>query len=111
MERRHSPTSLPTKTATTQQEGCINIVKQKITTNYANDFFKTFFSRSKFAQDIIAYDEVDKNFKNQLTFKDLMLSKDDIITIFIEEGILPKNFLSLKQKPISIPSLKNESKT
>ena len=40
-----------------------------------------------------------------------MLSKDDIITIFIEEGILPKNFLSLKQKPISIPSLKNESKT
>ena len=92
-------------------QGILNIVKQKITTNYANDFFKTFFSRSKFAQDIIAYDEVDKNFKNQLTFKDLMLSKDDIITIFIEEGILPKNFLSLKEKPISIPSLKNESKT
>ena len=44
------------------------------------------------------------------TFKDLNLSKDDIISIFIGEGILPKNFLSLKDQPISLPSLKNESK-
>ena len=54
--------------------------------------------------------EVDKNLKNKLTFKDLNLSKDDIISIFIGEGILPKNFLSLKDQPISLPSLKNESK-
>jgi hypothetical protein len=92
-------------------QGVLNIVKQKITIKYTNEFFKTFFSHSKFAKDIIEYEEVDKNFKNQLNFKDLSLSKDSIVSIFIEEGILPKNFLNLTQKPIGLPNLKNESKT
>jgi len=91
-------------------QGVLNIAKQKISINYTNKFFKTFFPDSNITNDIISYNEVDKNFKNKLTFKDLNLSKDDIISIFIGEGILTKNFLSLKDQPISLPSLKNESK-
>jgi hypothetical protein len=57
-------------------------------------------------KDILEYKEVDSKYKNTLTFKDLKMSKDDIIRIFIAEGILPKNFLSLKNAPNSLPSLK-----
>jgi hypothetical protein len=57
------------------------------------------------------YSEIDEKYKNTLTFKDLKVSKDDIISIFIAEGILPKNFLSLENAPISLPSLKNENNT
>ena len=54
--------------------------------------------------------ETDDKFKNTLTFKDLNIGKDEIITIFMEEGVLPKNFLSLQEAPVSLPRLKNEVK-
>jgi hypothetical protein len=54
--------------------------------------------------------ETDEKFVNTLTFKDLNISKKDIITIFMSEGILPKNFLSLKEAPVTLPRLKNEVK-
>ncbi len=41
-------------------------------------------------------DETDEKFKNTLTFKDLGIEKQDIIAIFIAEGILPKNFFNKK---------------
>jgi hypothetical protein len=49
-------------------------------------------------------------FKNTLTFKDLGIEKKDIISIFITEGILPKNFLSLDKDPNQLPRLKHEVK-
>jgi hypothetical protein len=58
---------------------------------------------------MIAYSEVDEKYTNTLTFKDLNIGKSDIISIFISEGILPKNFLSLKEAPVSLPKLKNQS--
>jgi len=48
----------------------------------------------------------DPNFRNVLTFKDLNISKDQIISIFIEEGVLPKNFMSLTMDPNQLPRLK-----
>jgi hypothetical protein len=54
--------------------------------------------------------EVDEKFTNILTFKDLNISKKDIITIFMSEGILPKNFLSLESPQNQLPRLKNECK-
>ena len=42
--------------------------------------------------------------------RDLNISKDNIISIFILEGILPKNFLSLQENPNQLPRLKNECK-
>jgi hypothetical protein len=35
---------------------------------------------------MLAYSEVDEKFTNTLTFKDLNISKQDIIGIFITEG-------------------------
>jgi hypothetical protein len=53
--------------------------------------------------------ELDPEFKNTLTFKDLKISKDDIIAIFIEEGVLPKNFHSITTDPNMLPRLKSKS--
>lgn len=91
-------------------QGVINIAKQKLTIQWTNKFFTTFFPKSKIALDLAELNEVDKNFKNKLTFKDLNLSKDDIISILMDEKILPSNFLSLREAPTSLPHLKNESK-
>jgi hypothetical protein len=88
----------------------LNTLKQKLTIKYSNDIFQRLFPNSKMTKDILEYTEIDEKYKNTLTFKDLKVSKDDIIRIFIAEGILPKNFLSLENAPISLPSLKNESK-
>jgi hypothetical protein len=86
----------------------LNTMKQKITIKYSNYIFQHFFPKSKITKDLLEYTEIDETYKNTLTFKDLKVSKDEIIRIFILEGILPKNFLSLKSAPITLPSLKNE---
>jgi hypothetical protein len=57
---------------------------------------------------MVAYSEVDERYINTLTFKDLNIGKSDIISIFISEGILPKNFLSLKEAPVVLPRLKTK---
>jgi hypothetical protein len=36
------------------------------------------------------------------------MKKEDIIFIFMSEGILPKNFLNLTKEPVTLPRLKNE---
>jgi hypothetical protein len=88
----------------------LNIVKQKLTIKYSNNIFQRLFPNAEITKAMLEYKEVDSKYKNTLTFKDLKMSKDDIIRIFIAEGVLPKNFLSLKNAPNSLPSLRNESK-
>jgi len=88
----------------------LNIEKQKATINYSNTLFKMFFPKSSLTQSLLECNETDEKFKNTLTFKDLGMGKDKIITIFITEGILPKNFLSLDKNPNQLPRLKNEVK-
>ena len=88
----------------------LNVFKQQVTNQYSNYIFQTLFPKSPWTEAMTAYSETDEKFTNTLTFKDLNIGKKDIIGIFRSEGILPKNFLSLKEAPISLPSLKNESK-
>lgn len=88
----------------------LNSFKQKLTIEYTNKLFKNFFPKSNITKELLESNDVDEKFKNTLTFKDLNISKDDIIRIFIAEGILPKNFLSLKEAPVSLPNLKNADK-
>jgi hypothetical protein len=57
---------------------------------------------------LLGNEETDPNFKNTLTFKDLNISKEDIINIFIENGVLPKNFMALTQDPNQLPRLKTK---
>ena len=89
----------------------LNKFKQQVTIQYTNFIFKTLFPKSPVTDFLLADTEIDEKFKNTLTFKELGISKDQIITIFITEGILPKNFLSLDRDPNQLPRLRNEVKT
>jgi len=84
----------------------INVYKQKLTTAYSNLFFKTLFPNSPITDFLLGNDETDVNFKNTLTFKDLKISKEDIISVFIQEGVLPKNFMEMTSDPNQLPRLK-----
>ena len=86
----------------------LNKFKQQLTIQYSNFLFKTLFPTSPITDFLLADTEVDEKFKNTLTFKDLNISKEQIISIFMSEGILPKNFLSLDKDPNQLPRLKNE---
>jgi hypothetical protein len=86
----------------------INLYKQKLTNRYTNFIFKTLFPDSPITDFLLNNDETDPNFRNVLTFKDLKISKDEIISIFIQEGILPKNFMSLTENPNQLPRLRSK---
>jgi hypothetical protein len=91
-----------------RSQSVLNTHKQKLTIEYTNRIFTTFFPKSKLTKELVTLNDLDEKFKNTLTFKDLNIDKDQIISIFITEGILPKNFLSLKEAPVSLPQLKNQ---
>ena len=86
----------------------INLYKQKLTNRYTNFIFKTLFPDAPITDFLLNNDETDPNFRNVLTFKDLKISKDEIISIFIQEGILPKNFMSLTENPNQLPRLRSK---
>jgi len=88
----------------------INKLKQEFTIQYTNLLFQKLFPNSPLTDALLAHTETDDKFKNTLTFKDLGIEKKDIISIFIAEGILPKNFLSLERDPNQLPRLKHEVK-
>ena len=85
----------------------INLYKQKLTVAYSNILFKTFFPDSPITNYLLGEQELDVKHTNTLTFKDLNVSKEDIITVFMAEGILPKNFLSITVDPNALPRLRN----
>jgi len=88
-------------------QNVINLYKQKLTNAYSNFIFKTLFPESPLTQFFIETEETDVEFKNTLTFKDLGITKDQVIGLFITEGILPKNFHDLKRDMNTLPRLKN----
>jgi len=88
-------------------QNVINLYKQKITNAYSNFIFKTLFPESPLTQFFLETEETDVEFKNTLTFKDLGITKDQIVGLFISEGILPKNFHSLEKDFNALPRLKN----
>lgn len=86
----------------------LNKFKQEVTIQYTNLFFKTLFPKSPITDFLLSETETDEKFKNTLTFKDLNITKEQIISIFMTEGILPKNFLSLERDPNQLPRLKGQ---
>lgn len=89
-------------------QSVINEYKQKLTIAYTNTLFETLFPHSPITAYLLQDTDTDINFKNTLNFKDLNIKKDDIIRIFIEDGVLPKNFMSLTNDPNQLPRLKNQ---
>lgn len=88
-------------------QSVINEYKQKLTIAFTNTLFESLFPHSPITAYLLNDTDTDVNFKNTLNFKDLNIKKDDIICIFIEEGILPKNFMTLTSDPNQLPRLKN----
>ena len=85
----------------------INKLKQQITVQYSNFLFKTLFPESPITAFLLADTEVDEKMINKLTFKDLKIKKEQIIAIFISEGVLPKNFLTMESPQNQLPRLRN----
>jgi hypothetical protein len=88
----------------------INKLKQQTTISYTNFIFETLFPKSPITQALLAETETDDALINKLNFKDLGIEKSQIITIFIAEGVLPKNFLSLDGPQNQLPRLRNDKK-
>jgi hypothetical protein len=86
----------------------INLYKQKLSIAYSNLLFEKLFPGSPITDFLLKHQETDVNFKNTLNFKDLNISKEDIINIFIENGVLPKNFMTLTHNPNQLPRLKTK---
>jgi hypothetical protein len=87
-------------------QNIINLYKQKITNAYSNFIFKTLFPKSPLTHFLVETEETDVEFKNTLSFKELGISKDQIVNIFVAEGILPKNFHSLQRDTNALPRLR-----
>jgi len=88
----------------------LNLFKQKRLINATNNFFAKLFPDTELTKFLLNNTDTDPKFKNTLNFKDLNIDKQQIIRIFMNEGILPSNFLSLKEDPHKKVRLKNESK-
>ena len=91
-------------------QNIINVLKQEKTKEYTNALFSTLFPDTPLTSFLLEDESVDEGFRNTLNFKDLNIDKDQIITIFINKGVLPKNFLSLKVIPSKLPQLRNAKK-
>ena len=83
-------------------------LKQEKTNSYSNLIFKTLFPNAPLTDWFIDNSFTDNKFKNTLTFADLGISKDDIIELFIEEGVLRPDFMSIKEDPNRLPRFKNQ---
>ncbi len=88
----------------------LNEAKQRKVITITNKMFAKWFPDTSFTQFMLGNTDTDIKVRNTLNFKDLNIDKDEIISIFIDEGILPKNFLSLSKNPNVLPRLKNEVK-
>jgi hypothetical protein len=85
----------------------LNEAKQKRVITITNELFAKWFPDTKFTKFMFDNVETDDKVRNTLNFKDLNIDKNQIISIFIEEGILSSNFLSLTRNPNELPRLKS----
>ena len=75
----------------------VNAWKQVICNKFAQNIF-SMFSGTTLADQLNALpvDDVDHDYVNTLSFKDLGINYEDLILFYMKKGLLPKNFLSLK---------------
>jgi hypothetical protein len=78
-----------------QAQKVLNIWKQELTNKITNNLLSGLFPASQLVKDIIADNTTSNNYTNTLSFKDLCITKTDIINKFIEKNLLPHNFAAL----------------
>jgi len=86
----------------------LNVYKHKLTKKYCDDFLLTLFPNSNVLRVLASVNDFEEKQLNTLSFKDLGIEKNDIANLFVEEGILPKNFfeLTIQDDPKFLPKLK-----
>lgn len=79
----------------------INLWKQQIVNHWSTELFKKWFPRMPITQYIIdTTNDTDPEFVNKMSFKSLRITKAQVISKLVAEGILPPNFHELKTKPL-----------
>lgn len=77
----------------------LNTWKQEIIINRTNVVFRKLFPKSSITHSLHQnFSEADPKYVNNMTFKSLRITKDQIVRKLIEEKILPINFFDLKSQ-------------
>lgn len=87
----------------------INKLKHQRTIEITNTIMRVLFPESPITSFLVQNCDIDDTVQNTLSFKDLQITKDQLVTAFIAEGVLPRNFRKLALNPNSLPKLKNEA--
>ena len=76
----------------------INIWKQILCNKKVNAYLRKTFCNSPMALEMasIPPEEVCEDYINKMTFKDLIITYEDVVLKFLSLGLLPKNFFTLK---------------
>ncbi len=83
----------------TRCQEMLNVWKQELANNRVNKMLSSLFWHSSLVKDMLdkfALD-TDPNYISNLEFKDLGISKQEIVAKLIQEKILPYNFYQLNQ--------------
>lgn len=83
--------------ANRKAQSVLNIWKQELCNDIINSLFKKLFPNSPVTKELTEEfgNIVDSNYKNFLTFKQLGVSKKEIVIKLIKNDVLPKNFFEL----------------
>lgn len=73
----------------------LNLYKQTLTNKAANAIFEILFPKSKLAKNLKNDENTLKSFQNTISLKDLGITKEMVIDLFIKEKVLPQNFYNL----------------
>ena len=83
----------------TQRE--LNLWKQELINDWTNKLFNTLFPDQNITRYLIGEGSfVDSEFKSTVSFPDLGIQKEDIITKLISAGTLPANFNTLGKRQV-----------
>lgn len=75
----------------------LNLWKQSIVVELSNIFFQTLFPRMEITQQLVDDKApTDPEFINKMSFKSLRITRTQVISKLIQEGVLPINFNELK---------------
>jgi hypothetical protein len=79
-------------------QGILNVWKQQLMHEFVSKFLSSIFHHSKFVKDYTEKfaDVIDDTYISKTEFRDLGVSKENIIEKLIQEKILPHNFYELK---------------
>lgn len=82
-------------------QSVLNLWKQQLCNEFTNKLLEDLFPKRELAQLFFVKHKTvtDPGFMNTLNFKDMGISKKQIVDRLILEGVLPKDFYSLKHAP------------